>query len=57
LVRSCFRGHGGDRAHVVQAVGQLDDQDPQVLGSHNHEHLRTVAACALRGVELEPVEQ
>ena len=27
-----------ERAHVVEPVGQLDDQDPQVLG-HRHEHL------------------
>ncbi len=31
-------GERRDRAHVVQPVGQLDDQDPQVL-RHRHEHL------------------
>jgi hypothetical protein len=30
--------HGGDRAEVVEAVGQLDDQDAEVLG-HRHQHL------------------
>ena len=30
--------HRGERAHVVQPVGELDDEDPQVLG-HRHQHL------------------
>ena len=31
-------GHGVERAHVVQPVGKLDDDDAHVLG-HRHEHL------------------
>ena len=48
--------HRGDRAHVVQAVRQLDDQHPQVL-RHRDEHLahRGGLLCLL-GVELDPIE-
>jgi hypothetical protein len=34
-------GHGGQRPHVVQPIGQLDDQDPDVPG-HGHDHLSDV---------------
>ena len=50
------RRHRGDRAHVVEAVGQLDDEDPQVLG-HGHQHLAHGGGLlGLLGVELDPVE-
>ena len=35
------RRQAGQRAHVVQAVGQLDDDHPNVLG-HRQEHLAQV---------------
>ena len=48
--------HGRDRAHVVEPVGELDDQDPQVLG-HRHEHLaHRRGLLGLLGVELDAVE-
>ena len=50
------RRHRGDRAQVVEPVGQLDDQDPQVLG-HRHEHLaHRGGLLGLLGVELDAVE-
>ena len=49
-------GHDGQRAHVVQPVGQLDQQDPPVVG-HGDEHLADGRGLLrLLGVELEPVE-
>ena len=46
----------GERAHVVEAVGQLDDEDPQVLG-HRHDHLAEVLGpLLLLGAELDLVE-
>ena len=48
--------HDRDRAHVVQAVGQLDQQDPPVLG-HGDEHLADGGRLLLLlGVELQAVE-
>ena len=48
--------HGRDRAHVVEAVGQLDEQDPDVLG-HGHQHLAHGGGLlGLLGVEADPVE-
>ena len=47
---------GGDRAHVVQPVGELDDEHAQVLG-HRHEHLaHRGGLLGLLGVELQAVE-
>ena len=44
------------RRHVVQAVGQLDDQDPHVL-RHRHEHLaHRGGLLRLLGVELDALE-
>ena len=56
-MRCCLSlGHRGDRAHVVQPVGQLDDQDPQVLG-HRDEHLaHRGGLLRLLRVELDPLE-
>ena len=56
-MRSCFsRRQRRDRAHVVQPVGQLDEQDAEVLG-HRDEHLaHRRGLLRLLGVELEPVE-
>ena len=49
-------GQRRDRAHVVQPVGELDQQDPDVLG-HRHEHLaQRRGLLRLLRVELEPVE-
>jgi hypothetical protein len=49
-------GHDGQGPHVVQPVGQLDDQDPPVVG-HGHEHLADRGRLlGLLGVELEAVE-
>ena len=48
--------HHRDRAHVVQSVGQLDQQHAPVLG-HRDEHLADRRGLlVLLGVELEPVE-
>ena len=49
-------GEGGDRAHVVEPVGQLDQQDADVLG-HGHQHLAQGGGLlGLLGVELEAIE-
>ncbi len=49
-------GHHGDGPHVVEPVGQLDDEDPPVVG-HGHEHLaHRGGLLGLLGVELQPVE-
>ena len=46
----------GDRAHVVQAVGQLDQEHPDVLG-HGHEHLAHGGGLLrLLGVEADAVQ-
>ena len=50
------RRHGGDRPHVVQAVGELDDQHAQVAG-HGDEHLaHRRRLLRLPGVELDALE-
>ena len=49
-------GHRCKRAHVVEAIGQLDDQDPQVLG-HRHQHFaHRGRLLRLLGVELDSIE-
>ena len=49
-------GHDRQGPHVVQPVGQLDDQHPPVVG-HGHEHLADGGGLlGLLGVELEAVE-
>ena len=49
-------GHHGEGAHVVQPVGQLDQQDPPVVG-HGDEHLADGRRLlGLLGVELQAVE-
>ncbi len=49
-------GHDGERAHVVQPVGQLDQQDPPVVG-HGDEHLADGRGLLrLLRVELEAVQ-
>ncbi len=48
--------HGGDGPHVVQPVGQLDEQDPWVLG-HGDEHLaHGRGLLGLLGVEADPLQ-
>jgi hypothetical protein len=39
-------GHGPERAHVVQPVGELDEDDPDVRG-HRHHHLAVVLRLRL----------
>ena len=39
-------GHRVDRAHVVQPVGELDQDDPHV-GGHRHHHLAVVVGLGL----------
>ena len=49
-------GHDGQGAHVVQPVGQLDQQHPPVVG-HGHEHFADGGGLLrLLRVELEAVE-
>ncbi len=49
-------GHDGERAHVVQPVGQLDEQDPPVV-RHGDEHFADGRRLLrLLRVELEAVE-
>ena len=49
-------GHDGQGPHVVQAVGQLDQQDTPIVG-HGHEHLANSGGLVrLLGVELETVQ-
>ena len=48
--------HRRDRAHVVQPVGELDDEHPQV-GGHRHQHLAHGGGLLrLARVELDAVE-
>ena len=47
-----LRRHAAQRAHVVEAVGELDQQHPQVLG-HRHEHLAH-RRCLLCLARVEP---
>ena len=50
------RGERRDRAHVVEPIGELDEQDADVLG-HRHEHLAHARGLlGLLGVEVHPVE-
>jgi len=48
------RSKGGQRAHIVQPVGQLYENDPQVRG-HSHQHLAQVFSLlfAHRGTLLQ----
>ncbi len=46
LVDLLLLGHRLDRAHVVQAVGELDQDDPHV-GGHRHHHLAVVLRLRL----------
>jgi hypothetical protein len=39
-------GHRADRAHVVEAIGELDQDDPDVLGHRDH-HLAVVLGLAI----------
>ena len=49
-------GHGGDGAHVVQPVGEFDDQHPQVA-RHRHQHLAHGGRLLrLLRVELQALE-
>ncbi len=48
--------HRCQRAHVVQPVGELDDQHPQVLG-HRHQHLAHAGGLLLlTRVETDALE-
>ena len=56
-MRRCLAsGNTPERAHVVQAVGELDQQHADVAG-HRHDHLADVLGLLLLArAELEPVE-
>ncbi len=56
-MRRCFAsGSGAERAHVVEAVGELDQEDADVA-RHRHDHLADVLGLLLLArAELEPVE-
>ena len=54
--RRLSRSHGVQRAHVVQAVGQLD-QDDAYVARHGEEHLAIVLGLRfLIGLEFDAVE-
>jgi hypothetical protein len=44
-VCTCLLPQGGDRAHVVEPVGELDEDHPQVAG-HRDDHLAVVLDLA-----------
>ncbi len=46
LVTAFLLGHDLDRAHIVQPVGQLDDDDPHIL-RHSQQHLSDVLRLPL----------
>ncbi len=46
LLKLLLLGHRVDRAHVVQAVGELDQDDPHVA-CHRHHHLAVVLGLSL----------
>jgi hypothetical protein len=46
LLHLLLLGHRLDRAHVVQAIGELDQDDPHV-GGHRHHHLAVVVRLGL----------
>ena len=46
LLHLLLLGHRVDRAHVVQPVGELDQDDPHV-GGHRHHHLAVVLGLRL----------
>ena len=56
-MRRCFSGGSAlERAHVVQAVGELDEQDADVA-RHRDDHLADVLGLRqLAGAELDLVE-
>ena len=48
--------HRGDCAHVVETIGQFDDENPEVLG-HRHQHLaHRRRLLSFLGVELNALE-
>ena len=50
------RRHCRNRSHVVETIGQLNDENPQILG-HRHQHFAN-GGCLLRffGIELDAIE-
>ena len=49
-------GERRDRSHVVETVGELDQQDPDVA-RHRHDHLPDVLGLLLfAGLELDPLQ-
>ena len=48
--------HVGQGAHVVQAVGELDQQHPDVIGNGQQELAQVLGLLGLLGDEVEPFE-
>ena len=51
-----FRRHVRERAHVVQAVGELDQQHPHVVGDRQQELAQVLGLLGLLGDEVELLE-
>ena len=50
------RRHGGHRAQVVQPVGQLDDDHPQIVGHREDDLAHRLGLLVRLGVHLDAVE-
>ena len=48
--------HVGQGAHVVQAVGELDQQHPDIIGDRQQELAQVLGLLRLLGDEVEPLE-
>ena len=51
-----LRWHCGDGLHVVQPIGELDDQHTSVLGDRQHHLARRRCLLGFLGVEVHSVE-
>ena len=49
-----FIGNELERAHVVQAVGKLDQQHPDVLGHREHQLAQVFGLPGARGLRFDP---
>ncbi len=50
------RRHGRDRLHIVEAIGQLDDEHPCVLGNCEHHLSHRRGLLGFLAIEVHPVE-